>query len=323
MTRTATTTLPIDHLLSNKNQRPVHFPSYFIIFQHSLRLELRLTSATPNKSSDLYKSAGVTEPQVASQRDISGFLVLKEIISTLRHGNESIVFVTTGALCFEMDGVKIVDLGRDPLGWEGGFSLNDLEGLMQKIEQMSTSQRPVPLVFDSLAPIIEAHGIEQTITLLACLRRTGKFSSVIAAVLQEMLHPHDHRLLEDSSDAIITLEDGMMQIVGKSHRGTGKVTKEIQPFRIISDEKGSRVVFHVQINDKLEDKANSLGTEKKVTDGHIDLLSKRGTNRITLKHEEGERNFSAERKGPRIFLQDDDPEFDDLDEEDPDDDLDI
>ena len=116
--------------------------------------------------------------------------------------------------------------------------MNDLKGLVQKLEHVSTHQRPVLLVFDSLTPIIEARGIEQTITLLAYLRRTGKFSSVIAAVPREMLHPHDHRLLENTCDAIITLEDGMMKIVGKSNRGAGKVTKEIQPSRIVTYETG-------------------------------------------------------------------------------------
>ena len=53
-----------------------------------------------------------------------------------------------------------------------------------------------------------------------------------------MLHLHDHRVLEDTSDAIITLEDGMMKIVGKSNRGAGKVTKEIQPSRIVTYETG-------------------------------------------------------------------------------------
>ena len=61
------------------------------------------------------------------------------------------------------------------------------------------------------------------------------------------------------------------------------------------------MVFHGQINEKLEDKANSLGTVKKVTDGPIYLLSKKESGRTILKHKEVERNFSVERNWPRIF----------------------
>ena len=57
-------------------------------------------------------------------------------------------------------------------------------------------------------------------------------------------------------------------------------------------------------------------------EGVVSLVQRQG--RVILRHEDD--NVTSESSTtlkPHIYLQDDDPEFDDMDEEDPDDDLDI
>ena len=87
---------------------------------------------------------------------------------------------------------------------------------------------PIPIVFDTLTPLLQSHGVEKVIVMLKCLRRvvttTGGTSSnattttttsssyssilspIVAPVLYESLRPSEHRSLEDVADAMIHLQ---------------------------------------------------------------------------------------------------------------------
>mmetsp|Transcript_6539 Transcript_6539/g.9668 ORF Transcript_6539/g.9668 Transcript_6539/m.9668 type:complete len:170 (+) Transcript_6539:3-512(+) len=130
---------------------------------------------------------------------------------------------------------------------------------------------------------------------------------------------------------------------------SGKLVNQMQPF-IIEKTKGegkSKFVFACvnEGGDEEDEKEKALiatMSEKLSVQDYVvrqvqDKKQKRNNKKIILKHEEQQHNESkiinvtnsnlgsvkAATTGPRIYMQDDDPEFDDLDEEDPDDDLDL
>ncbi len=100
-------------------------------------------------------------------------------------------------------------------------------------------QQPIPIVFDSLTPLLHFHSVEKIIVMLKCLKRGAAFSSppsisikagppsstttppppaaaaasyppilspIVAPVLYESLRPSEHRCLEDAADAMIHLK---------------------------------------------------------------------------------------------------------------------
>lgn len=95
-------------------------------------------------------------------------------------------------------------------------------------QQQTQQQQPIPIVFDSLTPLLQYHGVEKIILMLKCLRRvavstpptipteggtsssSSSYSSIIspivAPVVFELLRPSEHRSLEDVADALIHLK---------------------------------------------------------------------------------------------------------------------
>ena len=176
-------------------------------------------------------------------------------------------------------------------------------------------------------------------------------SPIVLPVLAESLRPLDHRLLEDVCDAVVSLQGGELNIVRRSARtggAGGRLVREIQPFRLEGGggllelgEEGA-----VEKGEDWERRSQGDGGDDDDTRGMAD----RRRNELTvgadprtlgrvkkpaLRHEEeGDSRSNArsslqrEMQGgrgnkPLIFMQEDDPEFEDLDEEDPDDDLDL
>ena len=251
----------------------------------------------------------------------------------------------------------------------------------------------IPIFFDSLHPLLIAHGVHYTIALIQRLScnhhspyssisdtKTNKVSSlpplspIFLPVLTSALHPSHHRLLEDASHAIVHLKEGTCNIVRKSHRGTGKITKESQPFCISSEVNmgvASPSVPCIQfqssrMNTDNDDKEKNIdqtiynSSNKNKSDNVIsDVTFKLGQltpqeqamrnatvlphhksrsigqrNKVTIQMENDDNDdennkrsqkgeSQKQKTGPKIYLEDDDPEFDDMDEEDPDDDLDL
>jgi hypothetical protein len=94
------------------------------------------------------------------------------------------------------------------------------------VKQQQTQQQPIPIVFDSLSPLLQYHGVENFILMLKCLRRVAVstpttiptdggtssssypsiLSPIVAPVLYESMRPSEHRSLEDVADALIHLK---------------------------------------------------------------------------------------------------------------------
>lgn len=474
---------PYPLLLSNRSKRPRALPSYMVVLQHSLHLEIRFRAATPSiqqqqqqhqqqqqqqrqkvaikgipnvnrvsdinkkdfeankKARDIYEIAGVLEPREAALLDSTGFLLVHKTFRELckQYDGRVILISTCGnitpsslekneQLAFYKRG-KIIDLCHDPLGWDSDseddnrkeneeddltiVSKIDLKSIVGAVEHAvksiqdissnvdvnvdvegspdphvtdsdtnPSSSLPIPILFDSLQPILLTHGINKTIALLQALRSFHRppfhphsptqtsinmtstslpqLTPIVIPVLSNALHPSHHRLLEDASDAVVHLQEGKLNIVKKSHRGTGKITKEHQPFAIaMQDGKETKgipeIIFTAgSLSNKLE-KEITEDEPGKGEDTGADVISdvtfklgqltaqeeamrmatllphqkRMQKNKINIQMEEDDvkdKTLHSEKstfQGPRIYLEDDDPEFDDMDEEDPDDDLDL
>lgn len=120
----------------------------------------------------------------------------------------------------------------------------------------NSSSSSIPIIFDSISPLLLAHGIHPTMKFLEALQighqsypqqfhssnenssnnneKLPQLSPMIVPTLSETFLPSHHRLLEDKADALVHVssKDGNLIILRKSARGTGKVSKETQSFSI-------------------------------------------------------------------------------------------
>ena len=227
--------------------------------------------------------------------------------------------------------------------------------LKGELNQKGTSGKPVILIWQSLTPLIVVHGFKKVLRLLCAL---PPCLQIWPANLQIMT-PAQHAQLEDASNAILQLQGGEMNIIRQGIRERGNVLRKKLPFRLeaIASDRYEQTRFRVveeaeederrndgdddhrnskaaNSGDKDEYGSNAVAAEKTKSNDSSNSISKPRGTVLRLKESDGGRNESAagnlssEKEEtapsrPRIYLQDDDPEFDDFDEEDPDDDLDI
>ena len=255
----------------------------------------------------------------------------------------------------------------------------------------------VPVIFDSIVPLLSFHGPAKTLRFLRRLLGRGlssntrasssggddtntcrRYRQTIVPMLVESIRPADMRRFEDEADSIVTLSGGEMRTMrrgggdGKVGGAAGRLGTDIQQFAL--EQQTERVVLlnPSEQNDRERKKRvvaqrRTKGTTESSADksllqpatdklasmeiaGPSPLLvppqggsSTSQRARPTLQiGEEGRdaatdasaatkeragdsaaQNQPTTKSGPRIFVQDDDPEFDDIDEEDMDDDLDL
>jgi hypothetical protein len=238
-------------------------------------------------------------------------------------------------------------------------NINNLGQLYQRLKEefdrASTCGTPVILIWQSLTPLIMVHGFKKVLRLLCALPTCLQ----VWPVKLQVMTPKQHAQLEDASNAILYLRGGEMNIIRQGIRERGNVLRQKLPFRleaIVNDtheQRRFRIVEEAEdeegrnnddddhhsskaasSSDKDGNGNNAIAVDKTGTieSSHIDGRS-RGAH-LQIEENDGGRNervggnFSSENEvagphRPRIYLEDDDPEFDDFDEEDPDDDLDI
>lgn len=277
-----------------------------------------------------------------------------------------------------------VDLSSDPFGWEGetegdsdddSVSILKFKTTMNKLQPIAVAiqdaacaiesrrmqcqilgqrekeqrvmQQPIPIVFETLTPLLNVHGAEKVCVLLKSLSRADTspdsvqtiLSPIVAPVLYESLRPAEHRLLEDASDAMLHLT--LMDAQGSSaYAPTDTNTTRIVSGVMDMARRGGGgglggkfichcVPFHVM-------RSSSTSTFSDARDGcywileHDDNPAEEKTDSVkqaAAKRAEGvdeAKKAPSSTSRPRIYLQDDDPEYDDYDEEDDlDDDLDL
>mmetsp|Transcript_15813 Transcript_15813/g.23773 ORF Transcript_15813/g.23773 Transcript_15813/m.23773 type:complete len:515 (+) Transcript_15813:97-1641(+) len=249
-------------------------------------------------------------------------------------------------------------------------------------------QQPIPIIFDTITPLLIHHGIHKFTMLLSHIKRSFSSSStsssssnnskhdktlnvvspIFIPTLMEYLPPSSNQVIEDYCDAIISLYGGKLHIAKRSASSGGnggmiypgfsggkRLTKETQSFQL-NHKTGDLILLHSKSKSNLDrqkvplvspsttydnDNESNIGLEKKNEKNNQEGLAESHTfhrnhgkkSSILLQHEsddvgEGPSKYVEEQKEevkptPRIYIEDNDPEFDDLDEEDPDDDLDI
>lgn len=223
-------------------------------------------------------------------------------------------------------------------------------------------QKPIPVIFETVTPLLAIHGAEKVSLMLKVLGKVISSSSFISIIhkdmfldvasipqhirppilspiivptLYESLPPSDHRLLEDAADSMIslnvigcqsdtvvssTIASGVLDVVRRGGGGTGmggKFIRESVPLRIAGNrgETFHWILYHGEDSGQsIYDEANSprveeTGSKKKEDESSNNSVKVHGASSSAVR--------------PRIYLEDNDPEFDDFDEEDPDDDLDL
>mmetsp|Transcript_3488 Transcript_3488/g.6599 ORF Transcript_3488/g.6599 Transcript_3488/m.6599 type:complete len:437 (-) Transcript_3488:48-1358(-) len=185
---------------------------------------------------------------------------------------------------------------------------------------------------------------------------TAFLSPIFAPVLSEIIPPSGNRILEDYADAVMTLYGGKLSIAKRSARNGGMVScglsgglrlvKEVQHFELKDLAWNELVLIKGDKQDigNVTQKRNDSEVDASVQDViektekiKIHATKEKGKVRPTLMHENDDEGSSSlqqlqqqqdkerEQRKPKpvIYLEENDPEFQDLDEEDPDDDLDI
>ena len=259
----------------------------------------------------------------------------------------------------------------------------------------------VPVIFDSIVPLLSYHGPAKTLRFLrrllgrglsnntrsssegdsnTCRRQTIVTSPLVVPMLVESILPADMRRFEDEADSIVTLSGGEMRTMrrgggdGKVGGAAGRLGTDVQQF-VLEQQTERVVLLHSSEQNDRERRKKVVAQRrtKATTERSADeSLLQPATDKLATKEidaspssllvppqgqggsstsqrarptlqigEEGRdtatdasavtketagdsaQNQSATKSGPRIFVQDDDPEFDDIDEEDLDDDLDL
>jgi len=279
-----------------------------------------------------------------------------------------------------------VDLNSNPFGWnednnnhnscndDDSFStkatLNNLQSIAVAIRQAASrieesnseqqSKQPIPIIFDSLTPLLHLHGAERITILLKSLGRTSPpldssssssstnsslcLSPIIAPILYESICLSDHRTLEDCADAMVQLNlmdststptnyaieakddnsvvvvSGVMDLIRRGGGGSnglgGKLMRHCVPVHIL------RSLSTIgDLRDGCYWIIDNGDDDNTVRDGNTtEKKGKKQTSSSSATDEMGQSQSTDNSSRPKIYLEDDDPDFQDYDE---DDDLDL
>ena len=180
-----------------------------------------------------------------------------------------------------------VDLASDPLGWDESDDEEDgenkeeddgapstthrwyssrmdsLKAVLATIERAAASipstddgngneaTRDIPVIFDSIIPLLSYHGSAKTYRFLQRLLGRGTvgnningasnniaLSPIVAPISIESIQPADMRRFEDEADAIVTLSGGEMRTMrrgggdGKVGGAAGRLGTDVQQFSL-------------------------------------------------------------------------------------------
>lgn len=311
--------------------------SYRLLLQSTNSLATRLQAAETVENPDLYERAGVRTPSETAIRDIiGGYAWFDHLVElALKYFSGNLVFLATKPqesklttkLLQEANNnnkITVIQTSIDPWGWdeeciENKPSLNNLQELFTSLHTLIQQQPKTILIWESLSPLLAVHGFEKVHLLLNHLK--GCFQ--IWPIRMEVLTPLQHEALEDSAQALLHLKEGEMTMLRQGVREKGNIVRLNLPFRL-TGEKLVELENEEDLKSKQkEETVNKEGSSKKDSASNSATPSSR-SKKIQLKLEDDNEKASTPSNNlPRIYLQDDDPEFDDMDEEDPDDDLDI
>lgn len=313
---------PVAKLLSSLQKQDDSGP-YLILVQHSLSFSQRQIAASADKDLAVYRRAQVKPPSQRAQLDGSGNLWLSEL---MQHCVSKLVWVETigTGIIPSTPASQVVSLkvATDPLGWDCGEStqaekvtIANLQSLAHLIIDEATPNATI--ILESLTPLISMHGLDHTVHFLQHLLQHSVSTTLIIPVLTECLTQAQNIALEDLAHAVLILEGGEATLMRRGVRERANLLREQVHFEINFERAGLRLLSSTE----------TLTTDNASAPAPAVVPSPSAHRRgkITLQHDDNDVAAAAPHVPPKplIYLQDDDPEFDDMDEEDPDDDLDI
>lgn len=231
-----------------------------------------------------------------------------------------------------------------------------LERIRETIRKETTAIY-TPLVIESLTPLVQVYGFPAVFYLVQQLVCTMPNSILLLPILSETFTPQQHQQLEDLAHTALWLSNHTGQVdlhvLRRGIREHDSTVREIWDFAL--QQSSSESVYSLMVGkeelldteenqqQEVPEQVNLLQAMNPALDPDAKRLSQqqqeqqpepmasltKQTKKITLKMEADEglsfpnNPAPPTSNAPRIFLQDDDPEFEDYDEEDPDDDLDI
>lgn len=316
---------------------------YIVLIQHSLAYGLRQTAVDDGQTTSVhvYRRAGLRTPSESATIDLqAGDAWLRTTTEQLAREYPAVIWVRTNprrlpSWLTSHANVNIIDAARDPFGWESSetvMHMNDPETIVVATESKVTllrqrSQDRVPLIIQSLTPLIQRHGMDVCLSVIERLSRLT--CPVIVPVREEMLSSADHRRLEDIASAVLCLHSGTATLLRQGVRERGNLVRETIAYRVAADGQGISAETMTAAEERLllsmEEPPESVPSSAATAPPITEHESRPGKVKLELQAEDAPRPTAAALApaAPRIFLQDDDPEFEDYDEDDPDDDLDI
>jgi hypothetical protein len=198
----------------------------------------------------------------------------------------------------------------------------------------------VVVILESLAPLILRHGLTRTAQWLErAISRHSAVSLWVVPVLLETLSHAQHLVLEGIAAAVLRLQHGTGQLIRRSIRhAMHPLVRESFFYSIYVETKpgdGGTLIqrreLRVHSRPMSASKTDNTSTEVPALAPEATPVPSVRPKSTPLSIHEGCREAintpgalpPTQASAPRIYMQDDDPEFDDFDEEDPDDDLDL
>jgi hypothetical protein len=320
--------------------------SYRILLQCTNGLSTRIQAAEAVENPQLYQRAGVRTPAESAIRDgLGGYAWLEHLVDLALKSNH-VVWIATKTQASPITSrlmsmsqhnnntVTVIQAAVDPWSWDEDCidspSLKNLQELHTLVKERIQKHSNTVLVWESLTPLIAVHGFETS------LRFLNSFDDCfqIWPIRIEALTPLQHQALEDASQALLNLQGGDMTMIRQGIRERGNIVRKTLPFRLDggrlveleNEEERTTAKDHETNKDLVAAvvaESSSSSAKPQQQHGRVDTGSSRKIKLQLEEDDEPKTNIPPETSRPRIYLQEDDPEFVDMDEEDPDDDLDL
>ena len=210
------------------------------------------------------------------------------------------------------------------------LTCEDLQKLVNVLQTLVEKQKR-PIVMESLTPILMRHGLPRTMVFIQQLVKLN--TTILVPILVETLTPAQNRAMEDLAQALLYLNNGDLVLVRQGVRERGNVLRETILYNLHTSDVTGKISLEIltkeeTMKDETGVSVNTASIGELTLNDDKDTLSvttaRPGKVKLKIENEDSASSTKQEQVNrPHIYVQDNDIEFEDLDEEDPDDDLDI
>ncbi|XP_003229953.4 elongator complex protein 5 isoform X2 [Anolis carolinensis] len=281
------------------------------------------------------KERGMLEELVAGGAE--GLVLLQDSVSCEGHTLLKSFVAASARRLFIHDGF------RDPLGWtgaRGGLTVGDFSAPQLVLRFSQAAQGPATLVLDSLSWLLLRLPFPSVCQVLAQLPKKANTAGVrirtLVALLHGDLHPPEQlKALHSLARVVVTLKqgDGSPRVAVTLHRKRrNKVVQKKEYFTVLSGfalkhlgEPSPAAVSGEEVIQKDDASAVADPTANLTFNLRLSEAERRAKESVPLPYQFSEEKKSSLLQGPtgqgKIYYEPD--AADDIDDEDPDDDLDV